>query len=161
MTVTTTLATQFEDALLTALQGRAGLSGVNIEMTPVDRAAGDWIMIGAGDDSAVSSSESWSLVGNVRRREVVTLDCIIEVTKSGAGETVAKAARDRAHALFAEVATELRDAAQPGSEHALLLGGKCHMFQLSSWTEKRGVGDRQRWSQIVFTITYTGDLPFS
>lgn len=164
MTITTTLAADFEDELLAAWRARPGLADVQVLMGPPgdELRAGDFLVTSVGDDDdTIRADEKYGVLGNIRRRELITIDCLIMVHKPGGGEDVIKAARDRAHEIFAEVAEEFRTAANPANNHALTLSDKAHSFEISSWTERRGATSSARWSQIPFLITYKGNLPSS
>lgn len=160
MAITTTLAPQFEDALITALRARANLTDAQVVMGPPgDMPAGDYIFIATSESDPITSDEEFGVLGNIRRRERISIQCLAQAYRAGAGEDAIRAVRDAVHDMLAEVAEELRTAAIPGSNHALLLSGKAKQFELSAWSERRGATGGQRWSQIPFTITYLGDLP--
>lgn len=166
MAAVTTLAREFEDALIEALQTRAeipdsALADVQIRIGPPgdEAQAGARLYTGVAADNSANADERFAASGNVRKREELRLNCIVDVNVSGGGIEATTEARNTAHAIFAEVADELRIAANPGSNHILLLNGRAHMVRLDSWHERRGMQSNARWSQIPFLVVYEGDLP--
>lgn len=155
MPVTTTLAPAFEAALVTALQARAGLAGVLVDSGPLGASTDgnlEYIEIGGSLDPqpTIQSTEAWGLLGNARKEETVAFDCLCFVQVTGSGGVDIRRASVRAHALLAEVATELRD--DPD------LGG-VRVTQFSEWSEQRFAGSGTRAALIRFAITYTATLP--
>ena len=136
MSVTTTYAPGFEDALVTALQAREGLAGVLVDSGPLGASTDghiEYIEIGGSLDAqpTIQSTEAWSLLGNARKEETVVIDCLCYVQLTGGGGEAIRAASARAHELLAEVATALRD--DPD------LGG-VRVTQFSEWSEQRFAG---------------------
>lgn len=154
MAVTTTLAPQFEAALVTALQARVGLAGVYVDSGTVgDIPAKEYIEIGGRIDPGprAESLETWGAIGNLRKEETVTFHCLIYVQVTGSGGAGIRAAGARAHELLAEVATQLRD--DPD------MGDLVRVTELGDWTEQTFVGSGTRASVLLFDIRYTASLP--
>ncbi len=81
---------------------RAGLAGVAIytAVPGVEAAkATEFIALDGADDI----EQEWGAIGRLTREEVVTLNAFVWVRRGGAGETVIRAARARAAALYREV----------------------------------------------------------
>lgn len=157
MAFITTLAADFETALVTALQARPGLAGVLVDSGPLgDSTAGhkEYVEIGGSLDQqpTISSIETWGLLGNARRDETVTLDCLAYVEVTGAGGAGIRAASARAHELLAEVATQLRETPDMGLTNL-------RVTQFGGWSEQRAAGAGERASYIRFQVTYNATLP--
>ncbi len=92
------------DALVANLKLRAGLTGVGVFAAPPG--------IPFGDEAIVfvdcTDNIDWAAIGKQRQSEGYTWSGAIRVSKGGAGEVVAKAARDRVYALLNEVKDEVR-----------------------------------------------------
>ena len=103
-------APDFLDALETALNARAGITGLTPKVRvltyypSVDEPLTDAIIIGF----EVSGTSEPAAVGKGRYTDAVTLDCEIRVVRPGAGSTPAKAARNRMSDLLGEIDNELR-----------------------------------------------------
>ena len=103
-------APDFLDALETALEARAGITGLTPKVQiltyypSVDEPLTDAIIIGY----EVTDVNEPAAVGQVRYQETVDVQCEIRVIRPGAGETPSKAARDRAKNLLGEIDNELR-----------------------------------------------------
>lgn len=104
MATTTTIS--LKAALITALQARAGLSGVTVSWGewPLTDPARDWIMVG---DITEPADQSAAALGQQRREEhyMLHIDCVVRRPYSDDPQTVAT----RAAALVAEIENELRD----------------------------------------------------
>lgn len=157
MAFVTSRAAAFEAALVTALQGRAGLAGVLVDSGPLGASTDgnlEYIEIGGSLDAqpTITSTEVWGLLGNARREETVAIDCLCFVQMTGNGGAVIRAASARAHVLLAEVATQLRDTPDMDLDNL-------RVTQFSEWTEQRFAGSGTRASAIRFQVTYTASLP--
>ena len=158
MPVTTTKAAQVEDALITALKSRAGLTGVQVEAGPlgVKESEPEYIQT-VGEPATLSGSQEWGSIGAHRKEETCQILCEIYVRKPGAGATVLRAARDRALELMAEIEALLRDEMKNRTK----LDGLVTFVQLVSWEERRGATEGNRISIIECTIQYQATLPTS
>lgn len=158
MAVTTTLAPLVEAELVTRLQARAGLAGVLVDSGPLGASTDghiEYIEIGGSLDqqATIQSTEAWSSLGNLRRQETIVIDCLVFVQVTGAGGADIRTASARAHAILAEVATELRDDPDLGGliDRNAQFGGE--------WSEQRFAGSGTRASAIRFQVTYMATLP--
>lgn len=140
----------FLDALRTVLAARSGLSGVNIFTGGVDD-------VSAGPEAivfAVTKVES----GEYERKtaayhevwEEYPVTGRVWITKPGAGETVIKAARDRALALLEQV-TDALDAYETTAACQSALG--VDDAQVTGWSLEQFIGDGYRDCRIEFTVS--------
>lgn len=105
-------APAFLDALKTALDANATLTALTSPSVRVttyfpsaDEALTDVVILG----HTVVSPMDPAALGQKRYKEDVTIQCEIRVIRAGAGETVAKAARDRAAAVLGAIHVQLKD----------------------------------------------------
>lgn len=99
----TSTVTAFKAALLTRLQARAGLSGVQITYGwPTGAVKRETIMLGG-----VSGTQVFRTIGATQKMEEYALTVYITVIREGAGRQ--QTCDERALALMAEVESELRD----------------------------------------------------
>lgn len=112
-TYITTQVAAFEDAVIELLRQQPELAGVQVAVGPL------------GDDSAreyiqslgASSTQEWSTMGNLRKRENLELVLEVYAEAPSAGEDVIRAARDRAMELTAAIDRALRQGVSvPGSD---------------------------------------------
>ena len=96
----------FVDALRTALVNRSGLSGVNVYTAPVAPEDEGTEAIIFGEEDADGTAGVYCIPAEQRQEEYEVRGRVL-IVKSGAGETAIKAARDRAYAIYAEVASEV------------------------------------------------------
>jgi hypothetical protein len=105
MTAVTSSVPSFFDALRSALAARPSLSGVQVSSAPMGDSTDDeeFIRLLGAD----GSQEFLTMGVSGARQEDYTATAEIQATAMGYGETAAKAARDRAYVLLAEVEKEL------------------------------------------------------
>lgn len=100
------------EALRAAVAARAGITGLSPTVKVItylpspDEQMADAIIIGYLSEDADDTMRAH--VGGDQFEEVVDLVSRIQVTRPGAGQTVADTARDRAQALLSEVEAEVR-----------------------------------------------------
>ncbi|HTE69092.1 MAG TPA: hypothetical protein VK942_10095 [Actinomycetes bacterium] len=143
----------FFDALKALLDARAGIIGPPL------------VTVATGDLAADTPKESIVLFGTpTANREAVGLRGpqgishdhnvvvagAIRVVKPGQGETVIKAARDRAYAVLAELENQLK--ATP------TVSDTCKFAAVTDDPLEQGANDEGRWAQISFQITYRARL---
>ena len=131
------------DELKTALELRAGLVGVTVfsaHMGDEVTRAPEAIVLGLD----VPFEQNFASLGAQSRDEEYTIEGVVLTTQPGAGEDAAKAARDRAFYIVAEIEDQLRADAKLG-ERALWAGFGTGRFQ-------QGTGDRTRIAAIEFGI---------
>lgn len=153
MAVTTSKVADIEDALITQLQAREGLEGVQVDIGPLgdQSARGEYIQLGVGIGGGVSVQQVWGALGNRRRDETGTIRGEIYVERPGAGAAVIRAARDRAWELLAEVEAQLREDPK--------INNLARVAAMQASEETRGIGPGNRQSVIQFTIEYEATLP--
>jgi hypothetical protein len=148
MGAVTTVGT-FLDALVTQLTGVAGLSGVAIYTGPVDHLSiGDEAICFAVDP--VECDWRYRTLPHVEVFETYRVKGRIWIVKAGGGETIIKAARDRALALLEYVVDEL--AAHNTSRvatYAAFTVGDC---RISALTLEQFVVDGGRDCRLTFTV---------
>lgn len=150
-----TLAGQFQDALITALQARAGLSDVDVRRGPAGDSgdAGDKFHVGESEDSSVSASVQWAASGGYSWIEDLSIQCTAVAFDYGAGDDAIKGAYDRVYAIVSEVWDEIVLNADPysgASSRPLLLDGKVRDLKIAEWREDRF---NDRASRIRLTIS--------
>lgn len=133
------------DTLKTQLEARGGLSGVQVATASMgDETAREAIIF-----FGVDGPQKWGVLSDVAPKEDAdTFEGAIWINKPGAGEAVAKAARDRAIALFAELETQLR-ADQT-------ISGLVLMCEVENKRLEQGSNTNGRWCQISFGLKATG-----
>jgi len=147
MSAVTTLPAML-DALRTALAARTGLAGVNVFTADVDpESAGNEFLILASDD--VMPEIGRPLAGGARHFETYSVPCFIRIAKPGAGETVIKAARDRAFALLEDVVDYLQSV--KGTAASLAALGVRDAY-VADYTLAQGIGESARYVNLSFTI---------
>lgn len=164
MSATFTLAPEFEDVLVTALQARFAahptLSHVHVESGPLGDSApaGDRFHVGVDEgDESINGNGDWWASGGYGIREDVLIHCEAVGFALGAGADQIRAARDRAFAICDEVLGEVLEAVDPASNHALLLDGRVSHIRIpGAWRERRY---SERASRVGFDIRFTGKLP--
>lgn len=146
MTFEVSTVPAFLDAFRTQLVARAGLDGVTV--TTALRPAGS---VGESIEfDTVENDEEWATLGNQRKAEVYIVTGQIYADNGGNREADAKAARDRAYAIFDEVTTQLREDTRVSST--------VRLAEMIQHTLTQGVTDKGRWANIRFQIRLTGDL---
>lgn len=99
----TSTVSEFKAALLTRLQNRSGLEGVQITYGwPSGAVKRESIMLGG-----VSGTQEFRTIGATQKMEEYALTAFITVIREGAGNQ--QACDERALAIMAEVEDELRD----------------------------------------------------
>ncbi len=93
------------DTITAGLKLRTGLIGVKVFSGPVTQDDAGLECIAFGDVHGTEDPEA--MVGE--REEDYVIEGTLLAVKSGAGETVIKAARDRAFAIYAEIEAYLND----------------------------------------------------
>lgn len=139
----------FLDAFKTQLEAVSGLSGVNVHTAPPgpDTDTSDRIILASGD---LTGNTPWSAVGQLHRDDQFTIPCEIIAVRPGAGETVAKTARDRVETLFQLVLEEMKAPPQVGTQTIAVSD--------ISYTLKQGpvegmAGSRAALLEFQFTVT--------
>lgn len=139
----------FLDALKTALDARAGLDGVEVATAPQGS--------GTRNESIqvhdVTQGEEWALLGARTADETYAVALTVWVVKPGAGEALAKTARDRAYTLMAEVAAALRENPHMG-------GDSIKVAAMSSADLDQGVNPNGRWAQLTFEVQVEARLSY-
>jgi hypothetical protein len=140
----------FLDAFKAALDARPGLAGVTVytyDPSPdVDMAA--VIVLGSGQ---ITGNTPWAALGQLRRTDEMTITATVAATRPGAGETVAKAARDRAEALAVEVLEELKTLPAVGDNTLKADDIGYVVDQVAA--ELAGVASRICFLDLTFTIS--------
>lgn len=90
------------DAIGAALEGRAGLEGVNVLTGPASDAELGIEYIALGIDE-IRLPKRFAGATNRLQMETLTIPCELQARAGGAGNPAIKAARDRALAIYAEV----------------------------------------------------------
>lgn len=133
------------DQLKSSLTLRAGLAGVQIATA----AMGDEKMPEAIIFFGADGTQEWALLeNNYPKQDIYTIEGATWINKAGAGETIAKAARDRAATLLSELEAQLR-ADQT-------VNGLVEMCELQAVRLEQGVNSNGRWCQITFGLLVTG-----
>jgi hypothetical protein len=142
----------FFDALKALLDARAGIIGPPLVTVATGDLAADTPKEAIVLFGALGPRESVGLRGpqGISADENVTVRGAIWIVKPGQGETVLKAARDRAAAILAELEQTLK--ANP------TVSGTCQYAAVSSSGHEAGVNDEGRWHQTSFEITYRARL---
>jgi trehalose-6-phosphatase len=89
-------------------------------------------------------SQEWAALGKLAKDDMFRVEGAIWIVKPGAGETVAKAARDQATARLKELEDELRADPSVGS---VVMRCEVQSHQLEQGTNTSG-----RWCQITFFL---------
>lgn len=129
-------------AVADGLGAVGALSGVQIASVPLGDEVDRWESIQL--DGSDEIEQDWAHVGRFSRHEVITLSGFIAVMKPGAGETVARTARERAAALLAEI--EGFVVADPSISNTVLTS-KIRPTRLSE-----GYSGEGRWALLFFEI---------
>jgi hypothetical protein len=144
----TTVGT-FLDTLRTQLTARGGLAGVAVFTGPVDN-------LSIGKEAVVFSVEETSTRYEYRTvpmaevTEEYNVEGRIWIVKAGAGETVIKAARDRALAILEQVADEL--AAHNATTAATVAALGVDDARIDGWSLSQLVIDGGRDCRISFNV---------
>ena len=145
----------FLDALKAALDARniAATGGGTIAVTTA--ASGEPVPPECIQLFRTTADQQWTLLGNRRRREQYTVYGGIYAQIAGYGEPTAKAARDRAYALLAELEQTLR--ADPS------VGGSVRQAELLTAELDQGItrgGDDEgaRFATLAFSIGVVHEL---
>lgn len=153
-----TTAPTFLDNLRERLLLRPGLAGVNCFTAEVfDKEAGrEAIVFGV---EPVPGEFSYRTMPKKQVTESYVVEGRTWVVKPGSGETVIKAARDRAFAIFGEVVTELVDCntasgTQTGTEHCQATLG-VDDASITTFKLNQFVQDGARDCRVLFTIAVT------
>lgn len=138
----TTTVPAFLDALKAQLEARLALADVGIYTSPQNEEVTQSIEFGY----RVNGTQGWAALGQRARNDDYTITGIIWIAKDGAGEAVAKEARDRVYALFAELEAQLRTA--PWGNNTLSgLGAQLRRADFTQF-----YGDGQRLARLEFDI---------
>jgi hypothetical protein len=148
MGAVTTLG-DFLDKLRTSLTARGGMAGVAVFTASVDH-------LSIGDEAIVFCVEK--TVATCTYRTIPALEVFesyavegrIWIVKAGAGETVIKAARDRAAAILHEVVDELAAHNSPSTATQAAFG--VDDARLTSWTLEQFAIDGGRDCRLAFFI---------
>lgn len=133
------------DQLKTSLEARGGLSGVQVGTAPL----GDETQREAIIFFGVDGTQEWGILSESSPKEdTYTIEGAIWINKPGAGEVTAKAARDRAVAIFAEVEAQVR------SDQTI--NGLVMMCEAQSVRLEQGSNTNGRWCQISFDLRIQG-----
>ena len=116
-----------KSALVDTWAARAGLTGVQIASGELggNAASKERIELIGADTIA----QDWAGIGRLSRDESLTLIGSIYVLRPGAGETVIRAARDRAFALMAEVELSFVESAAGSSIGGLVKAARARPFE--------------------------------
>lgn len=135
----------FIDALKTRLEARPGLAGVQINSAPMGvNTAAEAITV-----HDLEGEQTWAALGRERKRDSFTLNCTTWIHKPGADEADAKACRDRAEALLAEVEADLKDFPETVN------GSQITALNLANVSLDQGANTDGRWAQVTFSIQVT------
>ncbi|HJU00262.1 MAG TPA: hypothetical protein VJ966_03545 [Actinomycetes bacterium] len=144
----------FLDALKVLLDARPGLQGPPaVTVATGDLAAEtprEAIILAAARGPRATAGLRNPAAGGVPRNQDTVVFGAIWIVKPGQGETVIKAARDRAYALLGEVEQTLLANPQ--------VGGSCMWAFIGTDSIDQGVNDQGRWAQVDFEITYRARL---
>ena len=138
----------FLDALRTVLVARDGLSGVNVFTGSVDH-------LSVGEEAIVFAVEAQEAdydlptMTQVETFEEYTVEGRTWVVKPGAGETVIKAARDRAFALLEEVHDYV---ASLNSTAAFVAALTVDKVAVTGWRMEQLPGDGYRDCRLYFNL---------
>lgn len=133
------------DQLKTLLEARAGLAGVQVATAAMGDETNPEAIVFFG----ATGTQTWGQFDtNDPKQDDYTIEGAIWINKPGAGETTAKAARDRASAIFAELEAQL---VTDHEVNDLVLIG-----ELTTTRLEQGVNERGRWCQIGFDIRVQG-----
>lgn len=123
---TTSRLAAVKSALVDLWAQRSGLTGVQIASAELGGSAAALERIELiGDDTI---EQDWVHVGRLSRDERLTLVGSIYVMKPGAGETVIRAARDRAFALMAEIELSFTESQAASSIGGLVKAARARPF---------------------------------
>ena len=163
--MTALAAPEFLDLLKPAIEARGDIQALDPVPTvythwpTIDWSVSDSIILGYD----VSATIEPAAVGRNRVDEDATLDSQIRIMRAGAGETIAKNARDRAKALYQAVDNELR------SNHPELVGAnddimwaRCGSYELAQFPMDIGSASvSTRVAVVTFQIIYKARLAVS
>lgn len=144
----------FKDALKTALEARAGVIGFTAPTVSVftywpgeDEWSTDTIVVGY----TVADTNEPAALGNNSYTEEVNVESQVLVVRPGAGETVAKTARDRASNMLGEIDNQLRTS--PPAVGTQTISARISDRAMDEFPSISG-GTAVRVCRIEFTITY-------
>jgi hypothetical protein len=142
----------FFDALKALLDVRAGIVGPPLVAVATGDLAADTppeAIILAG---AAGPRENVGLRGpqGISQDQNVTVRGAIWIVKPGQGESIIKAARDRAYALLGELEQQLKSTPT--------VSGTCQYATVTGDILEQGLNDAGRWAQITWEITYRARL---
>lgn len=131
------------DRLKTLLESRTGLTQVEVTTAGMaDNTKPESIQLGI----RVTSTQEFATTGaDHGRHEYYIIHGAIQIKKAGAGETVAKEARDRAYAIYKEVEDTVREDPSIGLTSVL-------KAQVNSADLDQYAGDRARNAVLDFQI---------
>lgn len=140
--MTTATFPAYIDALTATLAARPGLAGVTVASAP----------LGDEDDGKkaivfvdCTTTADWAALGRQRQDEGYTVKGVVLITKGGAGQAVAKTARNEASALLTEIKTALTD--NPTQNVAGVLHSR---VSAEDWVQ--GIGDGTRFCAVKFDV---------
>ena len=150
MPTTTSGVHAWINALADALALRANLISWNVLITTgfvSDTDRRDAIVVG----DFIQGEQEWSMLGNRRRDERFRVSGAIWVTRAGKGDTVIRAARERAIAILAEIEDELRVSPT--------VTATVKVAALTRYEVDQGVSSDGRWCEVDWEVSNWKDLP--
>jgi hypothetical protein len=146
------------NALQTQLAARPGLAGVTVASGDLDADTPREAIILGG---VFEWEQEWATIGNLRKDEDFGVETVVWIVKPGAGETVIRAARDRAVAIVAEIETYLRLSTVHGDAvDGITLQGVVRSAEWRPTSLRQGpYPDGGRWCQVTGVIGIKARLP--
>lgn len=108
----------------------------------------------------VTGSQEWGAIGTDRKNDSYVVECAVFVSRRGAGESVAKVARDAADAILAIVEAELRTTIGGATAtFATSMGAnQLRKLAVTDVSLDQGATDNQRWALISFNVAVEASI---
>lgn len=101
----------------------------------------------------VIGDQEWAQIGAQRKKDIYTVEAVIVVFRMGAGEAIAKAARDRAKAILSKVEDDLIDLIGSPSAVATAIGAtQIRKVSLAGVSLNQGGADGSRFAEVPFNV---------
>jgi hypothetical protein len=143
-------AVDFIDTLKTALEARPNLSDVTVwsAIPGPDTDPSSTITLG---HKPITGTTPFAALGAGRRDDLITLPTLIRVLRTGAGETVMKAVRDRAETIAVELLTAVLALPNPAGVQVLFVDDVT--YELDQYAaEQEGTAVRGADLEVTFTM---------
>lgn len=150
-------APSFLDEFATRLEERNGLASVKVYTSTVEQIEAEESIVFV----RVEGDQNWSAIGHQPREDKYTVQSSILIARTGAGQEVAKAARDRAKEILSEVEADVIELMRGNTAtfaEAIganqITGMNIARITLSQGANQNG----ERWTQVDFDLEVTARI---